>query len=83
MKQPPINTDTAKCQELSNTTKLEKVSQQLEGAKLIFAEPILNGLSDKSIAGLTLYFELPNGKQIAIETYSADMDSNLVVNKYI
>ena len=58
---------------VNNIQGIPGILKDVVGAKLIFMEPIGDG-SD-SLAGLILYFMLPNGDQRAIEIDPAEYES--------
>ena len=72
-----------KCDPISDTDKLKEATLKLQGAKLMYMEPIVNGLGEKEIKGLIMYFKLSNGEQKAIECYPGDCEPDeLYVSLY-
>lgn len=63
-----------KCDSISDIDKLTEATSELQGAKFLYMEPIVNGPDEKEIKGLIMYFMLSNGEQKAIECYPGDYE---------
>lgn len=77
-----LDLEKATCKSINNINQLEKLTDKMYGAKLEFAEPVIDGMGDKEIREINMYFNLANGKKIALVISPSDDGSKLLLDVY-